>query len=180
MNGANWFDVSYLALCILLIISAVALHRVLFETEWMAAVRDRLRPVGLEMRGQQIPNFAASTLGGRRTFTAPDIIGREAIVLFLRPEDSSLDLDTQIRTSAYALFDKSRGNLYVVCSGSHGQCRGIATELRLSEYAQRGVPIIVDAGEEMARAWLVRKTPTAFRISADGRITDIGEQWSVG
>lgn len=169
----GWLYISYILLLGLTLIPALLLHKVLRELAWLLREYDRRRQ-NASMWVGPVQWFSAPVLGTEKTITSLDLLGDEAILMFVRPEDGAQEQDKQLRTSAHALSHK--GSLYIVCSGSAEGCGQVSAEFQFSGHERSRIPVLLDEGGAIARAFRVNHTPMAFRLDATARIVGFGQQ----
>jgi hypothetical protein len=172
----GWLYTTYILVWALVLIAALLLRKVLRELGWVAR-RTRERQMSRTDRIQgPIPEFSAPVLGTAKVVTRADLHGREAIVMFVRPEDSANDLDKGLRASGHGLFHKANGNLYVVCTGAADRCRELLPEFEFAEHGSTTIRVIWDENGSLARSFLVSRTPVAYRLDDKAQIIGFGYQ----
>lgn len=172
----GWLYSTYILTWALVLVPALLLRKVLRDLSWVGR-RIRERHVS-RMRGIHgpLPEFAAPVLGTAGIFTRADLYGRQAILMFVRPEDGATELDKGLRVSGRALFNKTSGNLYVVCSGAADGCRKLLPEFDIAERSSTPIPVILDEDGSVARMFRVGRTPVAYRLDDKAQVVGFGYQ----
>jgi len=172
----GWLYTTYIFVWALALIPGLLLRKVLREMGWLGRrIRERQVSRTDGIRGP-IPEFSARVLGTARVATRADLHGREAIVMFVRPEDGANDLDRGLRVSGHALFHKANGNLYVVCTGAADKCHQLLPEFDFAEQGSTTIPLIWDEDGSVARLFRVSRTPVAYRLDDKAQIVSFGYQ----
>jgi len=180
VSELGWLNISYIMLWGLTLIPALLLHRVLREAMWLSleAARRTLSndPGTWWPRRDPVPQFSAPVLGADKVVTSNEIIGEEAMLMFVRPEDGAEVLDKQLRTSVHGLFHKAKGNLFVVCSGSSDGCGRLLPEMQLGANGTPRIAMLLDEDGGIAGAFHVKHTPVVFRLDSEARVVGFGRQ----
>lgn len=175
------FALSYILLCALLVLQALALNKALRRAARLSRLfsesenrhkREVSRNSPWRVSpGMRVPEFSAPLLGTDRILTRSDLEGRETILLFVSPEDafSSARHQTyhQLSPAFSSMWETVEGEVYLVCKGSPEEC------LRLSD----GSPArtILDEDGELFDSFFIDKTPRAVQLDEEARVTRYGE-----
>jgi len=174
------FNTSYILLWGLALLPSLLLHKVLRDIVWLSREATRkTRSSGLpSSQLHRVPAFSAPLLGTQEVVTSNDLNGQEVMLMFVRPEDGTQQLNKQLQTSVHALWSKAEGRLYVMCSGSNEGCRELLPELQFNCNPTIRIPVLLDEDDAIARLFGVRFTPVVFQKDAEGRIHGFGKQAS--
>jgi hypothetical protein len=172
----GWLYTTYILVWALALMPALLLRKVLRELGWLARrIRERQMSHLDGIRGP-IPEFSAPVLGTAKVATRADLDGREAIVMFVRPEDGENDLDKALRVSGHALFHKANGNLYVVCTGAANRCQQLLPEFDFAKQGSTRIHVICDEDGSVASLFRVTRTPAAYQLDDKAQIVRFGYQ----
>ncbi len=179
MDGASagWFELSYIGLWAWVLLLSILLKKMLLD---VVPVKLRLQKRGDHKTADSalsVP-FEAPFLLGEGRIRSRDLLGREVMLLFVRPEDRADQLDKQLRTSAYGLMHKAHGHLYVICSGNRVECGLLVSELANAD-GSHFITVLLDDQGEISRMFQVDRTPMAIHLDSNGQIKAIGRQRTV-
>lgn len=167
MIGTGLATATYLALWLIVIVQTLVLFELMRQ---IGILRRHLPPEpgalltdeGLA-RGAVAPPFTAIDLRTGEDFSAGDLRGRSALLVFLSPSCAGCHLLAP-KLRDFANGHKRDVAVVVVCPDSEAECRRYANEHRLS------MPVLLDEGKQISLAYGVRRTPSATLIDASGRI----------
>jgi len=166
------FVVSYVLLFAVVAFEALVLRESLRRVALLRVFSmdfDRdLKPARLA-GGSKAPPFSVRFMGSDRRLTLSHIEGDETIMLFVSPREAASPGYRHLSTAAHAMWHQVEGRLYVVCSGNEGECQNFVHAAELT-----GNSILIDEAGEMAKSFLVTKTPRALRFDEEGRLTRYG------
>jgi peroxiredoxin len=160
------FYSSYAALWLLVIFQSLVLLG-LVRTVYRANTRpvpDAAPEGNGYLIGQPAPKFSAVDISGS-PIDETSLADRLTALLFVSPDCSTC---TATLDEVEALRSKTKGNVIVVCRGTHDECS------RLGELYSLEVPVIVDGEEKVAEVFDVHVTPTAVLVGRNGRIQTYG------
>jgi hypothetical protein len=155
---------------------ALILRHNLKEAAWLwrlygDASHERQR--GLLVPGTSAPQFSCLDLNSGVMIEATDLSGHT--LMFVSPAQSGSTLYLSLLTSIRALLRRTQGKLCIVCSGGLEECRSLVPRAWFSDRFGT-VPVLLDKGGDVARAFRVLRTPVAISLDRDGRIERYGFQ----
>lgn len=152
--GALWLLVLFMSLVLL------GLVRTVYRLQ-----RDGALATGADgtLRGQPIPEFAATDLSGNAV-TSASIAGRLTALLFVGSDCASCTMTLH----DLAALDAKADDMIVVCQGEREACADLAETYRIV------APVVPDENLELSELFRIQTVPTAVIASTAGTIASIG------
>jgi peroxiredoxin len=126
-------------------------------------------------KGTPAPLFAANALGGGETVRTADLKGRSTIILFISPRESTSPAYEKLAASTHALWHRSQGQLYVICSGAEQPCRKLIRDYSVEGVGCGRIPLILDENQLIANSFSISSTPMAIMLDEEAKISRYGE-----
>lgn len=121
---------------------------------------------------EDAPAFATSVLATGATFRTADLKGQPAALVFLSKADADAGA-AKLATAIHGIWHKANKRMYLLCQGTEEECRLLVPALGLRG-PLAAVPVLLDPGGAIARAFAVNRTPAGLRLDAFARIEQVG------
>lgn len=124
--------------------------------------------------GLRLPEFVARVLGGNRSVTHGDMLGKETLVLFVNAVDS-LKMSAEIfRSFLFSLWSRTDRCLYLVCEGSDEECIELQQHYDLKRMYAETLTILVDSDSSLTARFGVPGLPGAIEYDEVGMAFKVG------
>jgi hypothetical protein len=179
------FALSYVLLCVLVVIQALVLREALRRAARLSRLYSKSedhqkREASADSEwavpfGTRLPEFSAPLLGADGLVTRADLEGRETILLFVSPADAFFTRHRIYHEMTHAfqsMWEAVEGEVYLVCKGSREECERLTDGSRARS--------ILDEEGWLFNSFLIDKTPRAVHLDEEARVTRYGEPDETG
>lgn len=174
------FELSFALVWGVVLLEALVLRETLAEVVRIARLQGSAQhsegtlPAQLR-KGTPAPEFITSPLEADQALRTSDLKGRSTIILFISPRESASPAYEKLAASIHALWHRSQGQFYLICSGAERPCRNL-----LRDYAVKGVgpgriPLILDENRTIADSFMISATPMAVMLDEDAQVSRYGQ-----
>jgi hypothetical protein len=172
----TFFLFSLIALAGLVLWELRALLELLRGTLWLKDFYARATAdPGIPARSPA-PAFTAEVIGGGRLFDSGERLrGHSSILLFVATEVADSPYYAHLDSAMHAFWHKADGHLYVLCSGTRGDCERVARTHQLQQLAHGPVVVLHDPDAAIARRYRIARTPQAVLIDEEGMVARYGK-----
>lgn len=169
------FDVSYLALCVIVVIESAILRAIVADTLWLARLYEAPEDdaVGPAL-GTPMPAFQARLVDAPDVLTDKDLRSRSTMLFFVTPAVEIALTPGVFLATLFALWNKTEGALQVVCSGSEEDCRLLRDHYQLRERFGDNLRLVLDHDSDLATRFGVPSTPVAVLFDESGLVRRVG------
>ncbi len=171
------FWLGYCVLCGIIVFEGMVLQELLDQAlshkRLYTRRVSRREVIGLPT-GTRVPEFYGALLNSTRALNRSWFKGNETVLVFVAPHDTSLPGYRQLSTAVHALWHRLEEHVYMVCSGNQRECRQLASSHSISGCTEHDIPMLLDQGGSIARAFRIQTTPVAVELDEDGFIKRYG------
>jgi hypothetical protein len=170
------FTVTYSGLCLLVFLEALMLRKILRETLWFKRLSTEISRAdwkGLTV-GTRVSKFTAEVLDTGETFHSSRLNGQPTILLFVSPNDAPSQFYSNLEVVIHALWHKTKGHIYLVCTGAETPCRHLVHDHCAKAFSTNRVRTILDRTGYIAGVFRIVGTPQAVELDEDARIRRYG------
>lgn len=165
---------SYVMLVALVVGHSAVLMQVLKEVLWWKQMLEPSPGTQQLPTGSPMPTLRATSLDAADgTSSVAAITG--ATILFVSPEDNERPEYQDLLIGVSALWHKTHGALYLLCTGSRAQCQEFTTPYADAMIASgHRLHVLVDESGWDAASCLISTTPQAIVVDGHGNVVSYG------
>jgi hypothetical protein len=170
----SWQALSCFCLSGLLLIEWLALRTLTHETLLLRHFYEPTPGREDELLSIRVRPFRASMMDCSDVLTDTDLLGRMTTLFFVRPDKVLKQGNEVFGPLLLSLWQKRRGPLHIVCSGSIEDCQLLRDRYQLGRMHNSAIEVVLDERGLLRKSFSVTPALAAVVVDENGKIAKVG------